>query len=167
MSGRIAVVDADNRFLRWEDRATIHRERLIHRSIHVLLYDSAGRLVLQRRHPGKQTFPDHWDLSASGHVEESDYLGGPDDRLDEVYARVAARELEEELGVVTPLERLGRFAPQPGLHYEWIHLFRGVSDGPYVAQPDEVAEIRAVTDAERLVLGARAPFTPTLLWFTR
>jgi isopentenyldiphosphate isomerase len=167
MPGRIAVVDADNRFLRWEERRTIHVQRLVHRSIHILLYDSQGRLVIQKRHPGKQTFPGYWDLSCSGHVEESDYLGGPDERLDEVYALVAARELEEELGVRAELRLLERIGPQAGLHYEHIHLFTGVSDGPYVAQPDEVSEIRAVTPAERLELSRREPFTPTLLWFTR
>jgi isopentenyldiphosphate isomerase len=90
MPGRIAVVDTANRFVRWEDRRTIHEQRLVHRSIHVLLYDSAGRLLVQRRHASKQTHPRCWDVSCAGHVEESDYTGGPDDDLDAVYAAVAA-----------------------------------------------------------------------------
>jgi isopentenyl-diphosphate Delta-isomerase len=163
---RVAVVDLKNHFLRWEDRRVVHRDQLFHRSIHILLFDHSGRLVLQRRHPTKLTFPDHWDLSCSGHVEENDYLAGPDERLDEVYAGCAGRELMEELGVVAPLEPLGEFKPIVDVHYECLALYRATSDGPYVAQPDEVAEIRAVTVAEYDALSASgAPCTPTLRWF--
>jgi isopentenyldiphosphate isomerase len=168
MAGRIAVVDDQDRFVRWEDRRTVHDQRLVHRSIHVLLFDSRGRLLLQRRHRGKQTHPGHWDLSCSGHVEESDYgAGGPDDDLDRVYAEVASREVEEELGVRAPLRQVGHFGPTPGVHYEQIRLFRGTSDGPFTAQVEEVEELRHVTRAELAALEAEAPLTGTLRWFTR
>lgn len=165
---RVAVVDDHDRFVRWEDRRVVHRDRLVHRSIHVLLFDRQGRLVLQRRKDDKLTYPSYWDLSCSGHVEEPDYLAGPDERLDIVYAGCAARELEEELSVHAPLEDLGRFGPEPGVHYEQIALYRAKHDGPYVAQPEEVAEIRAVTPAEYDALVASgAPCTPTLLAFVK
>ena len=35
--------DEANRFIRWEERRTIHEQRLPHRSVHVLLFDGAGR----------------------------------------------------------------------------------------------------------------------------
>lgn len=168
MAGRIAVVDAGNRFVRWEDRKVIHQERLVHRSIHVLVFDSQGRLVIQRRHRDKDTFPHHWDNSVAGHVEESDYLAGPDDRLDEVYRAVAARELEEELGVSAALELVGHFEPLAGVHYEQIRMFQATSDGPYVIQEEEVEEVRPVTPAEYAALVASgAPVTHALAWFVR
>jgi isopentenyldiphosphate isomerase len=163
--GRIAVVDAGNRFVRWTDRAEIHARRLLHRSVQILLFDGAGRLVIQRRHAGKLTFPDTWDLSASGHVEEEDYPGGPDQDLDAVYDAVARRELEEELGVVAQLEALATFGPEPGVHYEHTRVYRGSSDGPFRLQPDEVAEIATVTHDELEARLASAPCTPTLRWF--
>lgn len=147
MPGRIAVVDEGNRFVRWEDRRTIHEQRLVHRSIHVALFDTHGRLLIQRRHADKQTYPRHWDISCAGHVEESDYPGGPDDDLDAVYAAVAAREVAEELGVAPALALLGRFAPEPGVHYEQIHLFHGVSDGPFTLQAEEVEAHRFLEPA--------------------
>jgi len=88
---RVAVVDEHDRFIRWEDRRIVHRDRLVHRTIHVLLFTTDGRFVIQRRQDDKLTFPGHWDLSCSGHVEEPDYPAGPDDRLDIVYAGCAAR----------------------------------------------------------------------------
>ena len=166
MAGRIAVVDAVNRFVRWEDRRTIHEQALVHRSIHVLLFDSSGRLLIQRRHASKQTYPRYWDVSCAGHVEESDYLGGPDDRLDEVYAAVAAREVDEELGVTPVLDRVGSFRPEPGVHYEQIQLFRGVSDGPFTLQPDEVEEHTMLDrQAWSAFLAGSEFITQTLRWW--
>jgi len=166
VAGRIAVVDAADRFVRWAPRAEIHRDRLVHRSVHVLVFDPAGRLVLQRRHPEKDNFPDHWDSSCAGHVEESDYPGGPDADLDAVYAAVARRELEEELGLAVgpeELAELGHFGPAPGVHYEQLRLYRTVSDGPFRLAPDEVAEVRRFTPADYDALAAGgAPVTGAL-----
>ena len=159
------MVDAENRFLRWEDRHTIHVERLIHRSIHVLVFDSAGKLVIQRRHRDKQTHPSYWDMSCAGHVEESDYLGGPDEALDQVYAEVAAREVEEELGVTPALSELGHFPPEAGIHYEQIRLFRATHDGPFTIQAEEVEELQRVSPSELAALGEQEPVTEALRFF--
>jgi isopentenyldiphosphate isomerase len=166
MAGRIAVVDQENRFVRWEERRVIHERRLVHRSIHILVYDRAGRLVVQRRHRDKQTYPGYWDCSTSGHVEESDYTGHPDEDLAAVYLAVARRELMEELGVEAPLELLAHLPPDPKLHYEQIYLYRAVSDGPFTAQPEEVEEIRAVTEGELRALSEDPAerVTPLLLY---
>ena len=190
MPGRIAVVDEHDRFERWEERRRVHDERLVHRSIHVILLDSAGKLVIQKRHKDKQTHPSTWCISVSGHVEESDYRRAgttrvsarprapgagegydvdPDADLDRVYLEVAGRELEEELGVSAPdlrepLVEVGRSGPIAGVHYEQIRLFLGTSDGPYRPQPDEVEAVRAVSRAELAALAAREAVTPTLLW---
>jgi len=165
MTARVAVVDDRDRFVRWTTRAEIHDHRLPHRSVQVALYDGAGRLVLQRRHASKRTYPGCWDMSASGHVEEPDYPdpGRPDHDLDAIYDAVAARELEEELGVSAPLTRLGRFAPEPGVHYEHFVFYRGVHDGPHTPQPSEVAEVRAYDRGElAALLASDAPRTRSL-----
>ena len=79
---RIAVVDDDNRFVRWEPRRVIHERQLVHRSVYVLVFDLAGQLVIQQRHRDKQTWPLHWDISGAGHVGEDDYAGNSDADLD-------------------------------------------------------------------------------------
>ena len=162
MSIRIAVVDAANRFVRWEDRRTIHEQRLVHRSVHVLVFDTVGRALVQRRHATKQTYAGYWDTSCAGHVEDGDYHAGPDDDLDAVYARVAARELMEELGIAAPLRLLARLPPEPDVHYEQVHLFACTSDGPFTLQADEVEEVRFVRTDE-----LPEPATPMLRWLVR
>lgn len=164
---RVAVVDEANRFVRWTDRREIHAKKLPHRSVQVMLFDSLDHIVLQRRARTKATHPRFWDMSASGHVEAPDYpnVDRPDDDLDAIYDAVAARELEEELGVVAPLERLGAFAPLEGVHYEHFVLYRGVSDGPYRAQEEEVEEIRVFSRADYDALAASdEPVTESLRW---
>jgi len=157
MTARVAVVDEADRFVRWADRKEVHRDRLLHRSVHVIVLDAQNRLVIQLRHRDKLTYAHHWDISCSGHVEEPDYPRAPDGsmiglnpgpELDRVYEACAARELEEELGVRAPLTYLGYFGPEPGVHYEQIHLYSARSDGPYTAQAEEIEALRAVTPEE-------------------
>ncbi|MBL4848223.1 MAG: NUDIX domain-containing protein [Planctomycetes bacterium] len=170
MAGRIAVVDGENRFVRWEERRRIHEERLVHRSIYVLVFD-AGRLLIQRRHRDKQTFPSHWDVSCAGHVEESDYPdpSDPDAGLDAVYQGVARRELEEELGIQGPeLVELAHVPPLAGVHYEQIRLYRTSAPGPFTLQAEEVEEVQFVTPAQLAAMQtAGEPITAALTHFSR
>ena len=55
----IAVVSDANRFLRWEERTVVHEKRLVHRSVHIAVYDLRGRLLVQRRLVCQQTLQDH------------------------------------------------------------------------------------------------------------
>ncbi len=161
MTGPIAVVDADNRFLSWADKATIHGRRLPHRTVHILLLDSQGRMVLQQRHRDKLTWPLAWDMACCGHVERPDYPGGPDEDLDAVYDDVAHREMREELGVDAELETLGHFPPEAGVHYEHLRLYLGFSDGPFSPQAEELEEIRQVTAAQYDQMAADPAITLT------
>jgi isopentenyldiphosphate isomerase len=162
MQGSIAVVDAHNRFLRWEHKTIIHQQKLLHRSVHVMVFDQAGRVVIQRRHASKATYPSYWDCSASGHVEAPDYPRGPDLDLEEVYRSTAQRELQEELGVSAELHDLGHSGPEDG-HYEQARLFWARAEGPYRIQPEELEEVRAVGKAEfAQIVAAQEPITPML-----
>lgn len=166
MAPRIAVVSDENRFIRWADRREIHADHLPHRSVQVLLLNAAGELLLQRRHRAKLTYPGAWDLSCAGHVEEPDYIAGPDDDLDAVYEAVAHRELKEELGVSASLTLLGHFAPEPSVHYEQLRLFLATHEGPFTLQEDEVEEVRFVSpDAfDRWAREGTPPLVPALIW---
>ncbi len=167
METKIAVVDAGNRFVRWETKRQVHANHLFHRSAYVLVFDSRSRLLLQRRHPQKLTYAGHLDLSCCGHVESSDYPAGPDEQLDEVYRSVAQRELFEELGVKSALERLGHFGPEAGVHYEHLEMFRTRSDGPFKLQAEEVTEVFFASREELAVWieSAEAKITHSLRYF--
>ncbi|MBV9298263.1 MAG: ribosomal RNA small subunit methyltransferase A, partial [Verrucomicrobia bacterium] len=84
----LTVVDKSDKPLMPMPRATIHRENLLHRAVHILLLNNRGELLLQKRSHRKDRFPRCWDSSAAGHVDAN-----------ESYRECAMRELQEETGV--------------------------------------------------------------------
>ncbi len=121
-------------------RSDVHRRALYHRSTHILLFDSKQRVFVQLRSASKDTNPGLWDSSAAGHVDAG-----------ERYAACAARELREELGVAVQEQELletDRFAPNPSSGYEFMRVYRCVSDAPITLEINEVADGRWVSPTE-------------------
>src|SRR5215469_17657864 len=69
-------------------RSVVHRLGLLHRAVHVLVYNSRGQIFLQKRSIKKDRQPGLWDSSASGHLNSG-----------EDYDACAVREVEEEIGL--------------------------------------------------------------------
>ena len=128
------VVDADDRVIGAMERGDIHRKKLFHRSVHVFLFDSAGRLYLQRRSLAKAEHPGRWDSSASGHVDSG-----------ESYEAAAARELEEEIGLEATLEPVFkiRACEDSGMEHSMLFRVQGRgNDRSPQPNPQEVIEGR-------------------------
>jgi len=121
------VVDEHNRVLRTAPRCEVHGQNLRHRSVHVLIFNAAGELLLQKRSAWKDREPLKWDSSAAGHLDSG-----------EDYARAAARETEEELGVQSNLESVGRISASAETGHEFVEVFTGIHEGPFVLPPAEV-----------------------------
>src|SRR3954466_7836233 len=123
------VVDESDNVIGRASRSDVHRDGLFHRAVHVLVFDSDGRLFLQKRSANKDTFPGKWDSSASGHLCEG-----------EDYDRCAVRELEEEIGlrVAAPPERLFKIGACADTGQEHVWVYRCFSDGPLALNADEV-----------------------------
>jgi 16S rRNA (adenine1518-N6/adenine1519-N6)-dimethyltransferase len=116
----LAVVDENDRPLKSLDRATIHRDNLLHRAVHIFLLNHRGELLLQKRSHHKDRFPRRWDSSAAGHVD-----------AEESYQDCALRELQEEVGVETVLEKLGKLPASEITGQEFIEIFAGIQEGPF------------------------------------
>jgi len=69
-------------------RGAVHRDGDWHRSIHLWLIDTEGRMLLQKRSEYKDTHPGLLDVSCAGHITGNDEV-----------LETAVRELEEELGI--------------------------------------------------------------------
>ncbi len=123
------VVDAQDRVVGQKPRPEVHRLGLRHRAVHVFIFNAAGQLFLQKRSQFKDTFPGAWDSSCSGHLQPGeDYDAG------------AVRELQEELGlaVAKPLERLLKVDACAKTGQEFVWLYRGEAEGPFVLPPEEI-----------------------------
>ncbi|NLW81690.1 MAG: hypothetical protein GXY42_08490 [Desulfovibrionales bacterium] len=67
-SEKIYIVDAENRPVAVMDAEQVHRQRLWHRGVLLILLDRSGRLVLRRLGKNHPLHPSRWDLTGSGHV---------------------------------------------------------------------------------------------------
>jgi len=115
------LVDEHDNVIGQVRRGDAHRDpALLHRSVQTLVFDGAGRVLLQLRSARKDLFPGCYCASASGHVIAGD-----------TYEETARRELEEELGVTAPLEFLGKALVPSTVETEITALFIARSDGPF------------------------------------
>jgi 16S rRNA (adenine1518-N6/adenine1519-N6)-dimethyltransferase len=122
------VVDEQDRVLRSEFRDVIHVNNLLHRAVHMLLFNASGELYLQKRSIWKDRNPGLWDSSAAGHVDSG-----------EDYITAARRELQEELGIeAPPLTPLTRLTPSESNGWEFIQAYQGHHEGPFEPAPMEV-----------------------------
>jgi isopentenyldiphosphate isomerase len=126
----LPVVDACDRVTGSARRDVIHARGLRHRAVHVLVLDARGRLFVQKRAAGKDTFAGRYDSSASGHVDRG-----------ESYRACALRELREELGLRVPAGRLRRLfkiaaCRQTGWEFVWVYAVRSAAQP--VINPAEI-----------------------------
>ena len=121
------VVDEHDRVVGRKSRHEVHRQKLLHRAVHVFVFNQRGELFLQRRSKWKDAHPLRWDSSAAGHVNAG-----------QTYDETAPREIEEELGVRAEVERIGTLPPSEATGWEHVHLFRAQHDGPFSLNPAEL-----------------------------
>jgi isopentenyldiphosphate isomerase len=133
------VVDADDRVVDVRPRGEVHRLGLMHRSVHILLFNGKGELFIQKRSMSKDSSPGLWDSSAAGHVDSG-----------EDYLSCAIREMGEELGVyqTLSLEPMCRLPASRTTAMEHCYVYRCVYDGPLVLQQEEIDEGAWISIAE-------------------
>lgn len=108
-------------------RSLVHANNLLHRAVHLLIFNPPGEVFLQFRSPSKDRHPLKWDSSAAGHVDAG-----------EEYDQTAARELREELGIETPLKRVAKLPASPRTGQEFIWLYIGSYEGEMQLNPAEI-----------------------------
>jgi len=136
------IVDDKNEVVGSAPYDEVYSKRLNHRIVHVLLFNDKGEIFLQQSSANKKFCPGHWGTSAGGHVQKG-----------EAYEQAAKRELEEELGVIVPLIKI---LDTPYDHYKmrkFLSVFRGISEGPFNFNEEEVAGGRwfSVADVKDMV----------------
>ncbi len=124
---RFAVVDANDQIVGAAPRAEVHANNLLHRAVHILLFNEAEGLFLQKRSRLKDRHPGVWDSSAAGHVDAG-----------EDYDEAAQRELQEELGVSAALQRIAKLPASERTGQEFIWLYRGRCNGPFQLARSEI-----------------------------
>lgn len=131
------------------------------KSVHVLLQDEIGRLLLCTRSKTKETYPNLITSSAGGRVED-----------DENFLEAAERELYEELGIKEiPLLEYGIFTVNNTQEHTLHHLFVGVIQSNTAltidAQEIAIAEWYFVDEIKKSIKDTPTAFAdPFLLAFS-
>jgi len=157
---RLVLVDRRDRPLGTGEKMAVHRAGQLHRALSVVVRDSAGRFLLQRRSAGKYHSAGLWTNTCCSHPRPGeDVLGA------------AHRRLEEEMGFDCPLGlclTTRYFAHLDGgmSEHELVHVFTGSHDGPVRPAPSEVAEV-AWIEPETLTADLRQRPQRYSVWFRK
>jgi isopentenyl-diphosphate delta-isomerase len=154
------VVDADDRVLRQERRCVVHAEGLLHRAVHVFVFNSRDQLLVQRRSATKDECPLQYTSSASGHVAAG-----------ETYEDCAPREMQEEIGLAAQIDFLVKLPASPETSNEHTVLFRARTDDVPTVNESEVASLTyfSLDELQALLTVDPEAFCPAfrtlLLWY--
>jgi 16S rRNA (adenine1518-N6/adenine1519-N6)-dimethyltransferase len=107
----------------------VHGNNLLHRAVHILLFNQSGEVYLQQRSRSKDRHPLKWDSSVAGHV-----------RAGESYDDTARRELHEELGVAVPVHKIAKLPASESTDNEFVWLYYGTAPGDLVPNPAEIEQ---------------------------
>lgn len=123
------VVNEQDEVIDRKSRSEVHRLGLLHRAIHVLVFNARGEIFLQKRSMTKDREPGKWDSSSSGHVDSG-----------ETYDACVVRELGEEIGLIVPKtpERLFKIDACAETDQEFVRVYRHSAEGPFELHPDEI-----------------------------
>lgn len=82
------VIDEEGNVLGTKDRKEVYKDGDLHRTVHIWIINSKKELLVQKRSPKKDTYPNLWAISTAGHVKAGD-----------TNIKTALREVKEELGI--------------------------------------------------------------------
>jgi isopentenyl-diphosphate Delta-isomerase len=157
----LILVDAADRVVGRLSKSRCHEGRgVLHRAFSLLIFNTAGDLLIQQRSASKRLWPLYWSNSCCSHPRSGEDMG-----------TATQRRLREELGITCPLHFLFKFQYQAqfdptGSEHELCSVYIGTCPEPIVVDPNEIAAWRWVAPAELQSLLASPTgikFTP---WFT-
>jgi isopentenyldiphosphate isomerase len=148
----VLIVDSEDNVVDQVPRSVMRAQALRHRVTYIFVFDSTGKLFVQKRTTTKDLYPGYFDLAAGGVV-----------CVGESYEESALREAGEELGIRDqPLKSHFKFYFEEAGNQCWGQVYSCIHNGPFELQKEEVASGEFV-DVDRILRGDIAPITPDTL----
>jgi len=140
----IQIVDENDTPLGGASIKEAREKGLYHRIVRIMVEDNQGRVLLQMRSNTMTVYPNCWDNSAAGHVDQG-----------ETYDQAAYRGLSEEIGLngVT-LEEVGVCVSHQASQntqtnrFNKLYKVRVPSNYSFILQPEEVTSVQWFTVSE-------------------
>lgn len=129
----LEVVDHEGKIVNILPRMHIHgNPSLIHRVVHVLIFNEEGKLLLQKRSLNKDVAPGKWDTSVGGHIN-----------LGEDPMTATRREMEEELGISLCEPRfLYTYIHTNSYETELVYTYACIYEDEIFLNPEEIDEVK-------------------------
>ena len=128
------VVNEEGKVTGTAPRSVCHdgKSFLLHPVVHLHIFNSSGKLYLQKRSMKKDTQPGKWDTSVGGHISPGESV-----------AEALIRETREELGLnnITP-QFLKSYVWESSREKELVNSFYTVTELIPVIDPEEIDEGR-------------------------
>ena len=130
----VILVDTKDNKTGTKDKLTAHQEGLLHRAVSVLIFNSKGEILLQKRATTKYHSGGLWTNTACTHPLP-----------DESNEMAAKRRLFEEMGIKTQLEKkisfsYKAFIDNNMIEHEFDHIFFGTTDKYPELNPNEAED---------------------------
>jgi isopentenyl-diphosphate delta-isomerase len=140
------------------EKMEAHRKALLHRAFSIFIFNDKAEMLLQQRALGKYHSPGLWTNTCCSHP-----------RPGEAVAAAAARRLQEEMGIETPLKKIFDFIYRTefdnGLtEFEFDHVYTGSYTGQLSPDRQEVNDycFRSMEDISQDLLQWPEKYTS---WF--
>ena len=147
------LVDESGQVVGQATRGQCHSDpTLLHRAVHLFVFDGDSRMLLQKRSATKRIQPGRWDTSVGGHVDRGEH-----------YEDALHREAREELGItVSGAVFLHQYIWRSAVESELVRTYRCIHEGPFSLCADEIDEGRFFTAAELVAMAGTGQLTPNL-----
>lgn len=131
MKEEIILVDESDREVGSTGKLEAHQQGLLHRAFSIFVFNSDGKMLLQKRSRTKYHSDGLWSNTCCSHPRPGHAIESE-----------AQRKLLQEMGFVCPLERAFHFTYRVVFNYNLIehevdHVFIGRYDGDPVPNPEE------------------------------
>ena len=151
------VVDIEDRVIGRASRLEVHEKGLLHRAVHMMVFNSSGELFIQKRVMTKDENPGLLDTSSAGHVSSG-----------EDYFSAAHRELEEELGIKSDLKFFTKISACLETSWEHLEVYYCKTDQQIIIDESEISEGRywSVEELHEALKGSPDEFTSSfkVIW---
>jgi isopentenyldiphosphate isomerase len=128
----------------------VYSKKLLHRIVHVFVFNSKGELFIQKRSQRVIEYPGYYTSSASGMVP-----------IGEDYLNTAKKELKEELGMESDLDFLFKVRVKKPYN-RFLAVFKTIYDGELSISVDEVSggKFLSIKKIKNQMQNKKMKFTP-------
>jgi isopentenyl-diphosphate delta-isomerase len=134
----VILVDHEDKAIGTMEKMEAHRKGELHRAFSVLVFNSAGEMLLQKRAMHKYHSGGLWTNACCSHPSPGENMEA-----------AARRRLQEEMGIDLRPEFSHKFIYKTALdqnliEHEYDHVFIGIFNGEPAVNADEVADWKYV-----------------------